>query len=54
MHLFDAHVATKLLVTDSVPLRPGFNKWLGANLHVCSIAPLIACAIPTLCGQATA
>lgn len=47
--LFEARAADRVLVTDSVVLRSEFNRWLGTDLHICSIAPLIARTIQDLC-----
>lgn len=48
--LFESQAANHVLVTDSVALRPEFNRWLGANLRVISIAPLVARTIQELSG----
>ncbi|HEY0938895.1 MAG TPA: ribose-phosphate diphosphokinase [Steroidobacter sp.] len=48
MELFETRVADDVLVTDSIPLRPEFSGWLGAGLHVCSLAPLVARTIQSL------
>nr|WP_298720871.1 ribose-phosphate diphosphokinase [uncultured Steroidobacter sp.] len=46
--VFESHAADDVLVTDSVPLRPEFEQWLGSGLRVCSIAPLLAKTIQDL------
>lgn len=46
--VFESHAADDVLVTDSIPLRPEFEQWLGSGLRVCSIAPLLAKTIQDL------
>lgn len=48
VQLFESHVADRVLVTDSVVLRPEFTRWLGTGLRICSVAPLLARTIQYL------
>lgn len=48
VQLFESHVANRVLVTDSVVLRPEFTRWLGTGLRICSVAPLLARTIQYL------
>lgn len=48
VQLFESHVADRVLVTDSVVLRPEFTRWLGTDLRICSVAPLLARTIQDL------
>lgn len=48
VQLFESHVANRVLVTDSVVLRPEFTRWLGTGLRICSVAPLLARTIQDL------
>ena len=49
--LFESHVADRVLVTDSVTLRPALTQWLSQGLRVCSIAPLLAQTILDLASR---
>jgi ribose-phosphate pyrophosphokinase len=46
--LFESRAADSVLVTDSIPLRSEFSKWLTSGLRVCSVAPLVARTIRDL------
>jgi ribose-phosphate pyrophosphokinase len=48
VQLFESHAADRVLVTDSIELRPEFTRWLGTGLRVCSVAPLVARTIQDL------
>jgi ribose-phosphate pyrophosphokinase len=48
---FESRAADGVLVTDSIPLRQEFAKWLTSGLRICSVAPLVARAIQDLAGH---
>lgn len=48
MQLFQSRAADRVLVTDSIVLRPQFTQWLKTGLRICSIAPLVARTIQEL------
>lgn len=52
IHIFESQAADSVLVTDSIPLRSEFAKWLTTGaLRVCSVAPLVARTIQDLVGH---
>jgi ribose-phosphate pyrophosphokinase len=53
LQLFETRVADEIFVTDSIALRPGFYRWLGKGLRVCSLAPLMARTLQELAEEAS-